>query len=260
MYVKCGALVEAQKAFDKLPLRSVVAWTALIAGYCQQGHSEEALDCFDQMRHEGLNPDAMTFTCVLKACGSTGAEDKGKEIHAEIMRGRFLEKGSDLGNAMVDMYAKCGALEKAQEVFDMLPKRDVFSWTALIGGYCHLGYCDEALKLFEQMKFEGLSPDAVTLSCVLKSCGIAGATEKGQMLFETVRKNYGIVPALDHHSCMVDLSSKEGQFDKAMAIIKQMMPTSSMLLSWFPVLDACFKWGNMKLGSMAFEQKMKFGE
>lgn len=253
MYVKCGALPQAQLVFDKLPVQNVVSWTTLIAGYYQHGHSGEALDCFEHMKEAGLSPDVVAFACILKACGSIGAAERGEEIHAEIVREGLLKDVTVLGSALVDMYAKCGILVKAQEVFDKLLDRDVVSWTALIAGYCQVGNCEKALKCFEQMRFEGLTPDAVTLTCVLKVCGILGAAEKGQMLYETMSKSYGIVPDIEHHSCLVDLFSREGHLDKAVALVKQ-MPSSCYLSSWFAVLDACLRWGNEKMGSFAFNQ------
>eukprot|EP00250_Pteridium_aquilinum_P033476 c5706_g1_i1 orf=1-207(+) len=68
MYAKCGALPRAQEVFDELPVRTVVSWNALIAGYIQQGQGEQVLNCVDQMQQKGLAPDAVTFACILKAC------------------------------------------------------------------------------------------------------------------------------------------------------------------------------------------------
>ena len=81
MYARCGDLVRAEEAFDHLPVRDVVTWTSLIAGYAQHGYGEKALNCFQQMKCDGFSPDAFTFVCILKACGSIGAIDKGDEIH-----------------------------------------------------------------------------------------------------------------------------------------------------------------------------------
>ena len=56
----------------------------------------------------GISPDMVTFICILKACGSTGAIEKGKQIHHVIYSKGFLEKDIMLGTALVDMYVKCG--------------------------------------------------------------------------------------------------------------------------------------------------------
>eukprot|EP00250_Pteridium_aquilinum_P020273 c24766_g7_i2 orf=1-354(-) len=118
MYAKCGMLQKAQEVFDELSTRDLVSWNTLIAGYVDHGHGKEALSCFKQMQLRGFSPNAITFACILKACGSIRALEKGEEVHAHIMREHWLERDVVVGSALVDMYARCGALEKAQEVFD----------------------------------------------------------------------------------------------------------------------------------------------
>eukprot|EP00250_Pteridium_aquilinum_P018318 c24033_g2_i1 orf=1-672(-) len=81
-YAKCSALSKALEVFDQLVVRDVVSWNSLIAGYVQHENDEEALDCFEFMQRQGFSPNAVTFTCILKACTRLGAADKGQEIHA----------------------------------------------------------------------------------------------------------------------------------------------------------------------------------
>ena len=135
LYAKCGALSKAQLVFDELPTQNVVSWTALIGGYAQYGHGEKALSCFEKMQQKGLSPDALTYVCILKACSSIKDAQKGSEIHAEIVKHGMLGNDSVLGTALVDMYVKCGAFAKAQQVFDVLPIQNIVSWNVLISGY-----------------------------------------------------------------------------------------------------------------------------
>ena len=180
MYTKCGSLVKAQRVFDELPVRNVVSWTALIAGYAKYGLGKVSVKCFEEMQYEGLLPNEVTFVCTLKACGSIGAVEKGNEIHSEIVKEGILGESDLLGTALVDMYAKCGAIEDARKVFDNLHDPSLVLWTALISGYAENGHGDEALKCYEHMQHKGLVPDAVTFSCILKACGSIGASEKAK--------------------------------------------------------------------------------
>lgn len=259
MYVKSNDLAKARDVLEELPFRDVVSWTALIAGYSHHGQGEKALNCFERMKCDGFSPDRVTFACILKACGSLGAAEKGKDLHSEIVRKGLLRKDTMLGGALVDMYANCGALDRAQEVFGELPVRDVVSYSALIAGYCEHGYGETALQCYEEMLREDLFPDVVTFSCVLKACGSLGATEQGQRYFETLTTSYGVVPTLEHFTCMVDLFGRAAHFDKAMAVIKR-MPSSNHLPAWCALLGACQKWGNAKIGSMAFENALRADE
>lgn len=58
MYAKCGELADARQVLEKMPVRNVVSWTAVISGYEQQGMSEEALSLFSEM-HRGTNGKVM---------------------------------------------------------------------------------------------------------------------------------------------------------------------------------------------------------
>ena len=186
MYVKCGLPTKAQQVLEGLPVQNVIAWSALIAGYVQQGTFHQALNCFERMQNEGLSPNAITFTCILKACASIGAIHKGRNIHDEVLRMGLLERDVVLGNALVDMYAKCGMLEKAHKVLKELPVRDVVSWCTLISGYAQQGQCGQALDCFEQMKNEDLSPDNIAFVCALKACGHIGNIDKGERIHNEI--------------------------------------------------------------------------
>ncbi|KAI5083814.1 hypothetical protein GOP47_0003557 [Adiantum capillus-veneris] len=210
MYGKCGLPMKAQDVFDKLPVRDVISWTALISGYVRHGCGIAALNCFKQMKLQGFSPDVVTLVCSLKACGMTKSVKVGEDIHAEIARDGLLEKNPLVGNALVDMYAKCGLLEKAQEVFAKLRVRDATSWNALIAGYCKQGFGHETLASFEQMRSAGVSPDAVTLSCILKALGNLGAIDYVSEVHAAVSKGGLLKTDLVVGNGLVDMYAKCG--------------------------------------------------
>eukprot|EP00250_Pteridium_aquilinum_P019334 c24391_g4_i1 orf=349-705(+) len=104
----------------------------------------------------------ITLVALLKACVKEKDLYKGSRLHADVLKRGLLQENIFVGGTLVNLYAKAGALAKAQQVFDELLARDVVSWTALIAGYCEHGHGEEALNCFEQMKHEGPSPNAVT--------------------------------------------------------------------------------------------------
>ena len=105
----------------------MVFWSALISGYGQHGYGHAALKCFDDMQIHGILPDAVTFTCVLKACASICSLKIEECIHRDIKKSGLLRNDVILGNSLDDMYAKCGQSDKAQKVFEMLPSLDILS-------------------------------------------------------------------------------------------------------------------------------------
>eukprot|EP01018_Ginkgo_biloba_P032508 Gb_20682 [translate_table: standard] len=153
---------------------------------------------------KSVKPDTNTYTSVLPACASLAALEQAIEIHEAIVASGF-QSDVCVTNALVDMYAKCGNIENARDVFDNMPQRDVVSWTGMIGAYAMHGYGKEALKLFEEMQHSGTNPNHVTLICVLSACCHAGLVEEGRQYFDCMRQCYHITPSMEHYSCMVDL-------------------------------------------------------
>lgn len=188
MYVKFDLLTKAQEVFDKLLVWNVVAWTALMDGYADKGHSMEVLIYFEQMQEKNVSLDRFTYVCILKACGNLKEIDKGREMHIEIAKKGMLEEDAFVGSTVVDMYSKCGMLAEAQQAFDKLPIQDVVSWTALITGYADHGRGEDALDSFRQMRQQGISPNAFTFVSSLSACGSIGITGRGREIHGHVAK------------------------------------------------------------------------
>ncbi|KAI5060789.1 hypothetical protein GOP47_0025209 [Adiantum capillus-veneris] len=253
MYAKCGALVKAAQTLEGLSFQHAASWSALIAGYVQEGKGEQAMHCFERMQHNGLYPDAITFTCALKACAIIGAVDRGKHIHDEIVRQNLIGNDRVLGGALVDMYAKCGSLEKARKVLEELPSRDVVSWSALIAGYAQRGESEQVLSCFRQMQLEGFNAEASTFSSVLTSCCHLGLVEEGHRCFVDMSTKYGVKPDVYHYTCMVDLFGRAGHLDKAACLIEE-SPFSNHFSVLSALLGACRKWGDVCIGRWAFDR------
>ena len=189
MYLKCSAFLQAQEVFDGLGVRNVITWNVLIHGYIEHGYTVEALHSYELMQYEGLSPDEMTFLCVLRACGNIGEVEIGQGIHAKILSEKTYEKHITITTTLVDMYAKCGVLAKAKEVFDGILLHNVVLWTALISAYAQHAHGEEALICFEHMQIHGISPDATTYICILKAVGKFGALEKGMRIHDEIKRN-----------------------------------------------------------------------
>jgi pentatricopeptide repeat protein len=215
MYSKCGDMGKAREVFDELPVRNVVSWNALITGYAQRELSDEAMECFQQMQGEGISPNAVTYSCILKVCGNVRSLEIGEGIHWEVRKRDLLQRDVVLGNALVDMYAKCGALEKARDVFQQLPSRTVVSWTSMISGYAENGLGDEALKCFWKMKDAGIAPNSVTYTCALKACSIVQALEIGEGICAEARRKGLLHKDTVLATAAVDMYAKCGTPEKA---------------------------------------------
>eukprot|EP01018_Ginkgo_biloba_P003212 Gb_06361 [translate_table: standard] len=251
MYAKCGNINKARHVFDKMLQRNVVCWNTMIAAYTRHGFSQEALTLFHQMQRTGIQPDQFTFASVLPACANLGALEQGMDIHEQIIKGGF-QSNVFVENALVDMYAKCGSIENARNLFDKMLKRDTVSWNAMIGGYAMHGYAKEALSLFEQMQSSGISPNHVTLVCILSACCHAGLVKEGWQYFKCMSEYYHIIPAMKHYVCMVDLLGRAGCLDEAQDFISK-MPIKPDATVWRSLLGACRIHNNVELGEQVAE-------
>ncbi|KAH7291625.1 hypothetical protein KP509_29G024800 [Ceratopteris richardii] len=256
MYIKCGQVRKARQVLEDLPLRDEISWNILIAGYIEQGQDHKALNCLKQMEIEGLAPDPATFTCVLKACGSLGAVEQGKQIHDEIIRQGLLEKDVVLGTSLMDMYVKCGLFDRAQEVIEHLQGRDIISWSSLLAGYADSGDGENALNCFNEMQCRGLIPDAAAFSCMLNACAYSGLVKEAQALFTIMKTKFDIDPELRHYVSLIDLFGHFGHLDKATEVI-QKLPDAELAAAWASLLALCQVWGNLNIGRWAFEHSIQ---
>ncbi|RVW23962.1 Pentatricopeptide repeat-containing protein [Vitis vinifera] len=128
-----------RKLFDEIPNLDVVQWNVLLNGYVRRGLAPEALNAFRNMLVSGVEPDEFCLTTALKGCAQLGALQQGKWIHEYVTKRKWLEADVFIGTALVDMYAKCGCIDRSVEVFEGMTKRNVFSWSAMIGALHYMG-------------------------------------------------------------------------------------------------------------------------
>ena len=169
-YCKCGEYNIASKVLQQIPLRDVISWTALISGCASLGHEAEALDFLKEMMEEGVEPNSFTYSSALNACAKLKAVSQGKLIHSFANKTPALTNVF-VGSALIHMYARCGFVSEAFQVFDSMPERNLVSWKAMIMGYTRNGLRREALQLMYRMEAEGFEVDDYILATVLSACG-----------------------------------------------------------------------------------------
>ncbi|KAG6412882.1 hypothetical protein SASPL_125575 [Salvia splendens] len=247
MYAKCGKLNSARKLFDELPKQEIEYWNAMIHSYIDAGLAKEALKQLDEIKFRHLRLDEVTVLGLIMACRDAGDLHRGRLMHS-IVENDDLFKGSVvLGNALVDMYAKCGSTTRARSVFDRMPRRDVISWTSMIVGHAVNGEGEESLATFQQMCAEKLVPNSVTFLGVLSACDHAGLIDEGMRLYNMMSEDYHIKPRIEHHGCVVDMLARAGKIGDAQMFI-QKMDTKPNALVWRMLLNACRVHGHIDLG------------
>ncbi|WJX09795.1 choline-phosphate cytidylyltransferase [Trifolium repens] len=247
LYIKCGKVESAENIFKLIPKTTAVSWNVMISGYVTEGKLFEALALFSKMRQSFVVPDAITFTSVLAACSQLAALEKGKEIHILIVE-RNLGNNEVVMGALLDMYAKCGAVDEAFGVFKCLPERDLVSWTSMITAYGSHGRVYEALELFAKMLLSNVKPDRVTFLAILSACSHAGLVDDGLYHFHQMINVYGIIPRLEHYSCLIALLGRAGRLHEAYEILQSNPEISDDVQLLSTLFSACRLHKNIDLG------------
>ncbi|XP_028793523.1 pentatricopeptide repeat-containing protein At1g74600, chloroplastic [Neltuma alba] len=187
MYSKCGCLEESHRVFEEVLNKDNVSWASMIAGFVEHGYADHAFQLFKDMLSQEVLPDYLTLTAIVTACSALSFLQTGKEIHGYAFR---LGMGTDtiIGGALVSMYSKCGRLELARRVFNMLPQKDAVSCSSLVSGYAQYGLIEEALLLFRDMIFTDLPIDTFTISSVLRAIALSNRSTVGTQLHAHIEK------------------------------------------------------------------------
>ena len=182
LLVDCGSLSSARYSFDRLAYRkNRYAWSSIISGYIDCGEPLLALELYEKMTEERVQAKNFTYRALLKGCIVLNDADKGREIHASLVK-EGLDEDPFIGSVLVDVYGKCGFLLDAFCVFENFPVQDVVLWTNLISSYADQGFVEGVLDCLERMHLSGLNPDSRTFVCSLKGCSITRTLEIGQKI------------------------------------------------------------------------------
>ncbi|KAK9052863.1 hypothetical protein SSX86_029493 [Deinandra increscens subsp. villosa] len=248
MYAKCGRLDLAHQVFVKMSERDSVCWNSMITSFCQNGQPGEAIDLFREMGSVAKY-DSVSISAALSACANLPLLGYGKAIHGFMTRGA-LKTDLYAESALIDMYAKCGNLESARNVFNIMQVKNEVSWNSIISAYGNHGHLQDCLSLFHQMKEHGFQPDHVTFLAIISACDHAGLVDDGHHYFESMTNDYGIAPRMEHYTCIIDLFGRAGRVNEAYEIIKS-MPFDPDAGVWGTLLGACRVHGNVELAETA---------
>ncbi|KAL3518519.1 hypothetical protein ACH5RR_021108 [Cinchona calisaya] len=252
-YMKNGNINEAEKVFEIMDEKDIVAWSAMLAGYALVEDTEGAVRVFRQLAKEGVRPNEYTFSSVIDACNTPmAAAEQGKQLHASSIKSGH-SNALCVSSALVTMYAKRGNIESANAVFKRQKERDLVSWNSMISGYAQHGYGLKALSVFEEMRRKKMAMDCITFMGVISACTHAGLVKEGQSFFDMMVKDLQIPPTMEIYSCMVDLYSRSGMLEKAVALIN-VMPFPAGATVWRTLLAACRVHRNIELGKLAAER------
>lgn len=251
-YAKINRLDESFKVFSEMDVQNIITWNTLIAGCLSVGRYEAAIAIIRGMFSVGFDPNTYTYSSILTMCGELTAVNWGQETHCHAMR-HGVDCGLVIGSSLIDMYAKCGHLGNARNIFDVLPNKNLISWNAMMTGYTRHGFGKEALDIYNSMVEEGVKPDDVTFIGVLSACVDIGDLEEALRHFQTMTGEYGINPRADHVACVVNLFSHRGQTKEAYEFIVN-CPVGANKVVWRALLACCVANRDLEMAEYATEK------
>ncbi|KAK7337037.1 hypothetical protein VNO77_17595 [Canavalia gladiata] len=256
MYTKCSNLHDAFNVFTDISENAnIVSWNAILSACLQHKQAGEAFRLFKLMLFSENKPDNVTITNLLGTCAELASLEAGNQVHCLSVKSGIAVDVS-VCNSLIDMYAKCGSLKHARDVFNSTENPDIVSWSSLIVGYAQFGLGHEAINLFRMMKNLGIQPNEVTYLGVLSACSHIGLVEEGWHLYKTMEQELGIPPTREHVSCMVDLLARAGCLYEAENFIKK-TGFNPDITTWKTLLASCKTHGNIDIAERTAKNILK---
>lgn len=255
MYSKCGSLEDAQKVFDKIVDKDVVSWSAIIAAYTQNGQAMYVLQIFNQMQQERVVPNELTLLSIVSAYANLSALPECKKMHASLTMSDCTSCVS-VGNALISMYGKCGNLEDAYRLFDLMAEKDTVPWNAIISAYAQNGHGKYALQILDQMLIEGVIPNKVTFINTLSVCADRVDLLRGKRVHtQIVSHRVEMDDILEN--AILNMYGKCGVMDDAYKIFNKMAQPN--LISWNSTIAGCSQHGQGVCAIQLFKEMQQEG-
>ncbi|KAE9446739.1 hypothetical protein C3L33_21374, partial [Rhododendron williamsianum] len=173
---------------------------------------------FNQMGSTGVYPNQYTFSAILPACADTVVVIHGQQMHSLICKHGY-ELDLFVVTALVSMYAKCGDMSLAENVFDEMPERNLVSWNCMIVGFLQNEIYDRAVGFFKDIMGEMLSPDQVSFSSVLSACANIGVADSGKQVHGVAVK-HGVISLAYVKNSLMDMYFKCGSSSDGTKLFK----------------------------------------
>ncbi|XP_027367164.1 pentatricopeptide repeat-containing protein At2g29760, chloroplastic-like [Abrus precatorius] len=251
LFGKWGKIEKSRERFDQISAtgrRGVVPWNAMISAYIQNGSPVEGLSLFHKMVEEQTTrPNHITMVSVLSACAQIGDLSLGSWVHQYLISVGYkgtIGSNQILATSLIDMYSKCGSLDRAKEVFEHTVSKDVVLFNAMIMGLAVNGEGEDALRLFYKMPEFGLQPNDGTYLGALSACSHSGLLARGRQIFRDLTFSSSLT--LEHYACYVDLLARVGFIEEAIEVVTS-MPFKPNNFVWGALLGGCLLHSRVEL-------------
>ncbi|KAL3513570.1 hypothetical protein ACH5RR_026287 [Cinchona calisaya] len=212
-YSKLGHIKLAQKLFDAMHMRNIFPWTAIIGGYSRVGDINSAFFMYNKMQYEEIKPCYVTFLNMLAGALEC---DQLRCLHSCVVKHGF-EWNVVLINCMLNVYGKCGRVEEARNLFELINDKDLISWNSVVAVYASVGNMNEILRLLYRMKISGVEADQQTFTSLVPVIAKEGNVRLGKLVHGQIETT-GFGSSSHVETAMMGMYLKHGNVNDALSI------------------------------------------
>nr|GEX06613.1 pentatricopeptide repeat-containing protein At4g32450, mitochondrial-like [Tanacetum cinerariifolium] len=219
--------------------------------FCKERKLKEAVEVLGILMQNGVSVDLPRYLFLMNECGEAQALEQAKQVH-EFFVSSVENVDVSVCNKVLEMYSKCGCMEDAYKVFNKMLQRNLTTWDAMITGFAKNGHGEDAIDMFTDFKKIGFTPDSQMFYGVFTACSVVGDMKEGLLHFESMSKDYNIVPSMEHYKSVVDMLGSVGYLNEALEFIEK-MPIEPTVQVWETLLKQCRVYGETELGDRCCE-------
>lgn len=255
-YSKHDCVDDVRKLFDEMPELDGVSYNVVITAYAWQGLLRESFGLFRDLQLTRFDRRQFPFATMLSLAANLPDVEMGKQIHAQTV---LTKADTDIlvGNALVDMYAKCSSFREVNVIFANLSHRSSVPWTALISVYVQNECHEEALALFNEMRRTNVWGDQATFASTLKACASLSLISLGKQIHSSIIRS-GFMSNVFSGSALLDMYAKSGSLKDAMLSFQE-MPIRNVV-SWNAMISAYAQNGDGEATIRLFNEMIHSGQ
>ncbi|KAI4376316.1 hypothetical protein MLD38_014095 [Melastoma candidum] len=234
---------EPNKDSDGAPL---VGTLEELDALCSDGKVKQAVEVLTLLANKCVAVDLPRFVHLMKMCGDKRALQEAKNVHEHVTR-TMSPISVYMCNRILEMYAGCGSVDSARAVFDSMAERNLSTWDIMITCLAQNGHGEDAIDLFTEFKQAGLKPDGQLFIALFSACAAVGDVFEGMLHFESMQKDFGIMPAMDHYMSVVKMLGTVGHLDEALEFVEN-LPIEPGIEIWEVLMNLCRIHGYTDMG------------
>ncbi|KAK1380029.1 hypothetical protein POM88_026773 [Heracleum sosnowskyi] len=184
-FARFGLLDIATEIFKQMGARNAVTLNGLMVGLVMQKRGEKAVDIFKGM-NDLVKINSDTYVVLSSALAEIILPDegrsKGKEVHGFVIRTGLSDFKAEIGNGLINMYARCDAIDDACSTFKLMRNKNSISWNSLISALDQNEHFEDSIMTFHDMRSSALIPSKFTLISAPSSCASLGWMRMGEQI------------------------------------------------------------------------------